>query len=40
MVEHYIFMGPTPEEVIRQYHELVGKPMMPPFWALGAHQGK
>lgn len=40
LVELYLFLGPTPEEVIRQYHQVVGKPMMPPYWALGAQQGK
>lgn len=40
IVELYLFMGPTPEQVIRQYHEVIGRPAMPPFWALGAHQGR
>ena len=38
LVELYLFLGPTPEAVIRQYHELVGKTAMQPYWALGAHQ--
>lgn len=36
--DFYFFMGPTPEEVTRQYHRLVGFPYMPPYWALGWHQ--
>uniref|UniRef100_A0A383VTZ3 Maltase n=1 Tax=Tetradesmus obliquus TaxID=3088 RepID=A0A383VTZ3_TETOB len=40
LVELYLFLGPTPEAVIRQYHELIGKTAMQPYWALGAHQSK
>ncbi len=29
------FLGPTPENVIKQYTELVGRPFLPPFYALG-----
>lgn len=31
-------MGPEPENVVRQYQEIVGKPYMPPYWSLGFHQ--
>jgi alpha-glucosidase (family GH31 glycosyl hydrolase) len=40
VVDLYFFLGPTPEAVIRQYHEVVGAPAMPPYWALGVHQGR
>ena len=28
-------MGPDPESVADQYTQLVGRPYMPPLWALG-----
>jgi alpha-glucosidase (family GH31 glycosyl hydrolase) len=38
LIDLYLFLGPTPEAVIRQYHEVVGATAMQPYWALGAHQ--
>ncbi len=38
ILDFYIFVGPEPESVIRQYHEVIGNPYMPPYWALGWHQ--
>jgi hypothetical protein len=40
LVDLYFFMGPSPEAVIRQYHDVIGAPAMPPYWALGAHQSR
>uniref|UniRef100_A0A383WFG9 Maltase n=1 Tax=Tetradesmus obliquus TaxID=3088 RepID=A0A383WFG9_TETOB len=40
LVDLYIFTGPSPEEVIAQYQQVIGTPGMPPFWALGNHQAR
>ncbi|XP_071949869.1 sucrase-isomaltase, intestinal-like [Antedon mediterranea] len=33
--DFYYFFGPSPENVVMQLSELLGKPLMPPYWALG-----
>uniref|UniRef100_A0A1I8GBJ9 P-type domain-containing protein n=1 Tax=Macrostomum lignano TaxID=282301 RepID=A0A1I8GBJ9_9PLAT len=37
ILDFFVFVGPTPKDVIQQYHELLGPPMMPPLWSLGYH---
>ncbi|XP_050704809.1 uncharacterized protein LOC126990288 [Eriocheir sinensis] len=33
-----VFQGPTPNDVVRRYTAVVGKPFLPPCWFLGHHQ--
>jgi len=33
--DFYVFRGPTPELVLKQYTAVVGRAFMTPMWALG-----
>jgi alpha-glucosidase (family GH31 glycosyl hydrolase) len=40
VLDFYIFVGPNPENVVKQYQQLIGNPFMPPVWGLGWHQSR
>ncbi|NWS64217.1 LYAG glucosidase, partial [Chunga burmeisteri] len=37
ILDFYVFLGPDPKSVVRQYLDVVGFPFMPPYWGLGFH---
>ncbi|XP_041341660.1 lysosomal alpha-glucosidase isoform X2 [Pyrgilauda ruficollis] len=37
ILDFYIFLGPDPKSVVRQYLDVVGFPFMPPYWGLDFH---
>ena len=38
IIDAFVFPGPTPASVLRDYHRVTGLAAMPPLFALGAHQ--
>ena len=38
VLDFYFFLGPSSQDVIQQYHSIIGKPYLPPKFALGFHQ--
>jgi len=36
-IELFVFTKSSAAGIIKQYHNLIGRPSLPPFWALGWH---
>jgi len=39
-IDYYVFLGPTPKEVVETYAWLTGTPPLPPLWSLGYQQSR
>ena len=37
ILDFYVFLGPSVENVVKQYTDVVGRPFLPPYWSLGFH---
>jgi alpha-glucosidase (family GH31 glycosyl hydrolase) len=35
IIDFYVYLGPTPEDVVAQHTEIVGRSLMPQYFALG-----
>ena len=35
ILDFFVFVGPEPKDVVKQYTSLIGFPEMPPYWAFG-----
>jgi len=40
LMEFYSFYKGNPQFILKQYHEIIGKPILPPLWSLGYHYGR
>lgn len=40
IIDLYFLAGPTPNAVNDQLTQIIGRPVMPPYWAMGLMQSK
>ena len=39
IIDIFAFMGTTADEILGEYHKIIGEPILPPIWAFGFQQG-
>ena len=39
IIDIFAFMGSTADEILGEFHKIIGEPILPPLWAFGFHQG-
>ena len=37
LIDYYFIYGDNPDEVLIKLHDIIGQPIMPPFWSFGFH---
>ncbi len=37
ILDIFVFTGPSPADVVSQLTEVIGRPLLPPYWGLGFH---
>ena len=35
IIDFYLYLGPTPQDVVMQHTEVIGRPNFPQYWTLG-----
>ena len=40
VIDYYVIIAKSPIEVVQNIHKLLGRPFLPPYWAVGAHQSR
>eukprot|EP01086_Lenisia_limosa_P006583 TRINITY_DN254_c0_g1_i1.p1 TRINITY_DN254_c0_g1~~TRINITY_DN254_c0_g1_i1.p1 ORF type:complete len:774 (+),score=158.70 TRINITY_DN254_c0_g1_i1:51-2372(+) len=40
VIDLFVFVGPSVQDIVAQYQTVIGKPVLPPPWALGVHQSR
>jgi len=40
IIDYYVFYPESVELILQKYHDLIGRPYVPPFWSLGFHQSR